>query len=208
LPERLADALLRRAGIEADAGLRARAEDFLRARRIDAALLARLPDARLAAWGRLLAAGLPTDYRDVMAATPLSRFAAEELSGLRCLAAVLPAGAAMPSLVADFERGVWYRDECWPVFEDAGRAEDSGALDGALRGDLLRILEGADLPRGSRDWRGELPPGGGQPACLALRLPGGVVRWTALGADSGAPESLYETLEALLARAGGAGEMR
>jgi len=68
LPESRVEAFLRRAGIDADAALRARAEAFLAGRGLGTSALARVPDGLARAWGRCLAAGLPIDYRELMTA--------------------------------------------------------------------------------------------------------------------------------------------
>jgi len=163
LPESRVEAFLRRAGIDADAALRARAEAFLAGRGLGASALARVPDGLARAWGRCLAAGLPIDYRELMTAPAMPLPEGADFAGLLRLAAVLPSGAAAQSLVVDFERGVWYADETWPVFEDVCRAAQTGAADAALRGRLAALLAGA----GVAGWRPGAPepwtPGGSRP---------------------------------------------
>ncbi|MBQ6375129.1 MAG: hypothetical protein IJJ45_11680 [Clostridia bacterium] len=170
----LADVFLSRAGLPADAELRARAEAFLKARRIHPSVLRRMPDALLAAYGRHLAAGLPIDYRYMVdgSADPLS--GRVRLCGLQTLVAALPAGATVQSLVADFARGVWYSDENRPVFEDVCRASCSGTLDDALSARMRAILQAnASWPED-----GDMHPPSLDvvPACLALEMDGRVAR--------------------------------
>ena len=181
------EAFIARAGIEADEALKSRIEAFLRERFISAPVLDMMDDARLHAYARHLAEDLPIAYPDLMdgSSEPMPEGAA-----IRQAAVLWPQGAAMESLLVDFERGLVYYDETFPVPEDVCRAQFAGMLTDADRERLTGLL--LNVPMEGRD--GE--PGGIELSAIRVAVvwDGGATRRVTGDAD----ELFLESVRALL----------
>ena len=184
-----ADAFIERAGIEADESLRERIETFLRERYISGPVLAMMDDDRVKKYARYLSEDLPIDYEWLLEAesTPMP-----EGANILQFAVIVPQGAAMESLLADFERGLLYYDPAWPVPEDVCRARYAGALSYSEGAALLGLLEG--LPMESQ--AGAIPGAELSAIRVAVAWEGGVTRCMAGG--EGVSEDFLNGAEALL----------
>ena len=192
----LADDFLARSGLEADAALRRKAEAFIAARGLTSRALNLMPDARLRAYAEYLRDDLPIDY-DALADSPAVPLRGGVTDGLLRLGVMRPNGPACASMAADFEHGRLYCDPALPVFGDVCRARYAAPLEADVRARLLEILARAPMDRWQSDYLGD-PALAHWPAMLAMEYDYGVVRFTALGAGSGAPQALVDTLTDLL----------
>ena len=127
------DDFIERTGI--DVALRGKVEDFLRDRGITARTLGMIDDARLSRYAEHLINDLPIAYDALLDApsTPLP-----EGAQIHQIAALIPQGAAMESLLIDFDNKRVYYDETYPVPRDVCRAACAGPLSD---GDALRLTE-------------------------------------------------------------------
>lgn len=192
----LADNFLARSGVTADEALHRKVEAFIAERGLTPRTLDMIPDARLRAYAGHLRDDLPIAYDGLAEglAVPLRGKAPD---GLLRLGAMLPNGPLCTSMTADFERGLLYCDPALPVFGDVCRARYAGPMDANARDELLEILAHAPMDA----WRPEYIGNAALahwPAMLAMEFDYGVVRFSALGADSGAPQAFVDTLTELL----------
>ena len=134
------DAFIARTGI--DDALRGKVEDFLRDRGITSRTIGMIDDDRLTRYAKHLANDLPISYDDLLDApsTPLP-------DGTRIcrLAVLVPQGAAMESLLIDFDRKLVYYDETYPVPRDVCRAKYAGRLSDGDATKLMDILNTLSL---------------------------------------------------------------
>ena len=130
----LVETFIQRTGIQADAALREKIGTFLREKYITPQVLDMIDDALLQSYARHLSEGLPIDYAALLddPSQPMP-----EGAKVLQLAVLLPQGATMESLLADFERGLVYYDENWPVPQDVCRAQYAGTLSDAAAAALL-----------------------------------------------------------------------
>ena len=188
------DAFIQRAGIEADAGLRERIEAFLKERHINERILGLMDDALVARYAHHLAAGLPIAYGELLRDPPVPMPDEVDLMALKQLAVLHPQGAAMESLLVDFERGWIYYDESAPVPEDVCRAAHSAVLTDETAAAIRAILSARDLS----GWDGVFE---GDPALglnvLVLDFGEGPVRCAVPGVGE-PPEGFNDTLLNLL----------
>lgn len=185
---------IERAGIEADAGLREKIDAFLKARHINARILGLMDDALVARYAEHLAKDWPISYGELLAEEAAPLPADADLSGIKYLAVLCPQGAAIRSLLADFERGLLYYDEAAPVPEDVCRAAYAGALTPTSAARFQEILKNADPARWPAAAEGDPSVG---VSVLAVDLGDGPIRWVAPGAGD-VSEDYAEALQALL----------
>ena len=189
-----ADVFLERAGVEADAALRDKIDDFLDEKGLTPRIINMMDPELARRYAKHLSAGLPIDYEYLLKGETAPLPEDVDFTTLRQLAVLHPEGAATPSLLADFERGLIYYDSAWPVPTDVCRAGGVAELTDEAAGKLLEVLTAAGL----ENWDADYP---GNPAAgvnlLALGFDSGVVRYTA-AALSEAPESQLDALLALL----------
>ena len=177
------DAFIERTGI--DAALRGKVEDFLRGRGITARTISMIDDARLCRYAEHLAADLPIAYDDLLDApsTPLP-----EGAQFHRLAVLVPQGAAMESLLTDFDNKLIYYDETWPVPRDVCRAKYAGPLSDGDAQALMTLLNTLPLEDQTIDITGtDLGA-----IRVAVQWDGGVTRCT------GTSEDFIDTVRALL----------
>ena len=167
------DAFIARTGI--DEMLREKVECFLRDRGVTARTLDLIDDARLARYAEHLANDLPIAYDGLLdePSRPMPEGAA-----IRQLAVLLPQGAAMESLLVDFERKLIYYDETYPVPRDVCRAECAGTLSDGDGSKLMAILNIMPL----EDRTGDIAGTDFGAIRLAVHWDGGVTRCAAGGA--------------------------
>ena len=186
----LVETFIQRTGIQADAALREKIGTFLREKYITPQVLDMIDDALLQSYARHLSEGLPIDYAALL--DDPSQPMPEGAKVLR-LAVLLPQGATMESLLADFERGLVYYDENWPVPQDVCRAQYAGALSDAAAAALLKRLDGMTL----EDQCGEITGVEFSAIRVAVGWEGGVTRCMAGG--EGISEAFLDGVSALLA---------
>ena len=168
------DAFIERTGI--DVALRGKVEDFLRDRGITARTINMIDDDRLSRYAKHLANDLPIAYDELVDApsTPLP-----EDAQITRLAALMPQGAAMESLLIDFDNKRIYYDETWPVPRDVCRAKYAGPLSDEDAARLMDMLNSIPLDDQSGDIKGvELGA-----IRLAVQWDGGVTRATGTSGD-------------------------
>ena len=194
------ETFIQRSGIQADAAMREKIEAFLREKAISAPVLDMIDDALLQSYARHLSEDLPIDYAALLDAP--SQPMPEGAKILR-LAVLQPQGASMESLLADFERGLVYYDENWPVPEDVCRAQYAGTLSDAAGAALLEQLDGMTL----EDQCGDIAGMEFGAIRVAVAWEGGVTRCMAGG--DGVSEAFLDGVGALLAtgRAAAQGEL-
>ena len=189
------DAFVQRAGIEADAAMREKIAAFMRGHSITARILDMMDDALLARYARCLAGDIPIDYRFMLEDPSLPM---PEGAQIRQLAVLVPDGAVMPSMLADFERGLVYYDEAYPVPEDVCMAEHAAPLSEEAAAAILKALEGVPL----EDHIGEMTGVEFSAIRVAVAWQGGVTRCMAGG--EGVPQSFLDGVRALLELGGAA----
>ena len=196
----LVESFIQRTGVRADAAMREKIGTFLREHYISAQVLDMIDDALLQSYARHLSEGLPIDYAALLDAP--SQPMPEGAKILR-LAVLQPQGASMESLLADFERGLVYYDENWPVPEDVCRAQYAGPLSEAAAEALLKRLDGMTL----EDQCGDIAGMEFGAIRVAVAWEGGVTRCMAGG--EGVSEAFLDGVGALLAtgRAAAQGEL-
>ena len=194
------ETFIQRSGIQADAAMREKIEAFLREKAISAPVLDMIDDALVQSYARHLSEGLPIDYAALLDAP--SQPMPEGAKILR-LAVLQPQGASMESLLADFERGLVYYDENWPVPEDVCRAQYAGTLSDAASAALLKRLDGMTL----EDQCGDIVGMEFGAIRVAVAWEGGVTRCMAGG--DGVSEAFLDGVGALLStgRAAAQGEL-
>ena len=194
------ETFIQRSGIQADAAMREKIEAFLREKAISAPVLDMIDDALLQSYARHLSEDLPIDYAALLDAP--SQPMPEGAKILR-LAVLQPQGASMESLLADFERGLVYYDENWPVPEDVCPAQYAGTLSDAASAALLKRLDGMTL----EDQCGDIVGMEFGAIRVAVAWEGGVTRCMAGG--DGVSEAFLDGVGALLAtgRAAAQGEL-
>ena len=191
------DRFIQRAGIEADAALRQRIEAFLREKPVTARSLEAMPEARVRRYAEYLAAGRPISYDALISAEAVPLGAVADVTNIRQLAVLTPAGSATQSMLADFELGYIYYDEDRPVTADVCLASYVGELTEELKARLTDLLDAARLA----DWPETLPgdaPAGEGPTVVALAFDEGVARYTFDGASTQVPAIMADTALALL----------
>ena len=191
------DRFIQRAGIEADAALRQRIEACLREKPVTARSLEAMPEARVRRYAEYLAAGRPISYDEMISAEAVPFGAVGDVTKIRRLAVLVPAGSATQSMLADFDAGYIYYDDDRPVTADVCLASLSGELTEALKARLLDILDAAHPADWPETLLGEAPTGEG-PAVVALACDEGVVRYTFDGASAEVPAIMAETALRLL----------
>lgn len=182
------DAFIARTGIEADAAMRARIGDFLREQSITAPILDMIDDARLARYARHIAEDIPISYGAML------KGPSEPLPGdapILQLALTVPQGAAMESLLIDFERGLAYYDETFPVPEDVCRAQYAGPLSEAAGQALVGLIRSVPAEVPGESVGVELSA-----VRLSVAWAGGVTRLAV--SASGASEAFMKSVWALL----------
>ncbi|MBR0368879.1 MAG: hypothetical protein IJH86_10870 [Clostridia bacterium] len=196
----LVESFIQRTGVRADAAMREKIGAFLREKSISAQVLDMIDDALLQSYARHLSEDIPIDYAALLDAPSLPM--PEGAKVLR-LAVLQPEGAAMESLLADFERGLVYYDENWPVPEDVCRAQYAGTLSDAAGAALLERLDGMTL----EDQCGDIAGMEFGAIRVAVAWEGGVTRCTAAG--EGVSEAFLDGVCALLetGRAAAQGEL-
>lgn len=188
------DAFLEKAGVEADAALRDKTAAFLAERFITPRIIEMMDPDLARRYAEYLSADLPIAYDALLDAPAMPLPADVDFAALKQLAVLHPEGAAIPSLLVDFERGRVYYDEAWPVPGDVCRAAYAAELTPGTAAELVGILENAGLADWDADYPGDAAAGVN---VLALGFDGGVVRYTAAGVSQ-APEALLDTLLNLL----------
>lgn len=191
------EAFIEKAGIEADAGLREKIEAFLTERHINARILGLMDPALVARYARHLEAGLPIDYAELLHGEAASMPGDVDLAALKRLAVLHPQGAAVESLLVDFERSLVYYDASAPVPEDVCRAGYAGALSEADAQAFRAILAARDLSGWDGAFEGDAALGLN---VLVMDFGEGPVRCAVPGAGE-APEGFLDALMALLSRA-------
>lgn len=188
------DALLARAGIEADAALREKAEAFVAQRHLTERIIRMMDPALARRYLEYLAADMPISYTALLDEPTALLPKDADYGTLQQLAVLQPEGAATCALLVDFERGRLYFDEAWPVPEDVCRAACATELKEDDAQTLLDILTDAKLEDWSTEYAGDASAG----VCvLALRFDDAIVRFT-VPALSTAPQIVPDTLAALL----------
>ena len=183
------DAFIQRAGIEADAGLREKIADFLQERNITEPILQLIDDGRIARYASHLMDGLPIDYAFM---TSEDSQPMPEGAKIAQMAVLFPQGAAMESLLVDFERALVYYDETFPVTEDVCRAEYAAPLTDADAEKLLALLDGVTM----QDQMGEMPGVELSAIRVIAAWEGGVTRCMAAG--TGVSEDFLDGVQAML----------
>ena len=186
------EVFIQRAGIEADGALRDKLAAFLSERGYTARIIGLMDPALARRYAENLDLDRPISYAGLLEepSSPLP----EDLSALRELAVLHPEGAVTASLLADFERGLVYYDDAWPVPMDVCRAAHAAALTPEAAKTLLDLLDRADLINWNEDYPGDAAAGLN---VLALRFDSGVTRYT-VAALSQAPDGVLDALLALL----------
>ncbi len=186
----MVETFIQRTGIEADAAMREKIGTLLQEKYITPQVLDMIDDALLQSYARHLSEGLPIDYAALLDAPSLPM---PEGAKLLQLAVLQPQGAAMESLLADFERGLVYYDENWPVPQDVCRAQCAGTLSDAAAAALLERLGGMTL----EDQCGDIAGVEFGAVRVAVAWEGGVTRCMAAG--EGVSEAFLDDVSALLA---------
>lgn len=168
------DAFMKRTGI--DDKLREKVEDFLRDRGITARTISMIDEKRLSRYAEHLASDLPIAYDELLdePSQPLP-----DGAHITRLAVLMPQGAAMESLLADFDNKLIYYDETWPVPRDVCRAACAGPLSDGNGARLMDILKDLLIEGPSGDIRG-MDLGAVR---VAVQWDGGVTRWTGTSED-------------------------
>lgn len=183
------DAFIERTHIDADDPLRARIEAFLSERYISAQVLENIDDELLSAYARNLEQDLPISYEFL---TDEPSHPLPEGAEIRQLAVLQPDGAAVESLVVDFERGVVYYDGTAQLVPDVCRARYAARLSDADRAAILKILNTITF----EDRIGEIAGMEVGALRLCASWDGGVTRCAAMG--MGVSEVFLGSVRALL----------